>query len=45
MQIRLSVKNMSNLKIKEIKGKFDNRNPTKEQIRKCKRYEKNLSTI
>ena len=40
IQIRLGVKNMSNLKITEIEGKFDNRNPTKEQIRKCKRYGK-----
>ena len=31
---------MSDLTMKEIKGKFDNRNHTKEQIRKYKRYGK-----
>ena len=40
LQDKLGVKNISDLRIKAIKGICDTETPTKEQIRKYKRYGK-----
>ena len=42
VQKGLGVKNISDLVRKEIHGIFETKNPTKDQIRKCKRREKEL---
>ena len=42
VQQRIDVKNMSDLVRKEIPGIFRTKNPTKDQVRKYKRHEKEL---
>ena len=42
IQVKLVVKNMSDLTIKVIKGIYNTKSLTKEQIRKYKRYGNNL---
>ena len=42
IQVKLVVKNLSDLTIKVIKGIYNTKNLTKEQIRKYKRYGNNL---
>ena len=42
VQEGIGVKNMSDLVRKEIRGIFRTKNPTKDQIRKYKRHEKEL---
>ena len=37
IQVKLGAKNMADLTIKEIKGIFNSRNPTKQQFEKDKR--------
>ena len=38
IQVKLCVKNMSDLRVKEIKGIFNSRNPTKQQFEEYKRW-------
>ena len=42
IQDSLGVKNMSDLTIKAIKGIYGTKRPTNEQIKRCKRYGKEL---
>ena len=42
VQEELGVENMSDLVRKEVHGIFETKNPTKDQIRKCKRRENEI---